>query len=381
MIIAIDIRPLLDPFGGVAEYTRMIIESLLALPSEHEYVLFSNSRAIHKPRLNIPASARVQFAFFSIPNRVLNGLIVTIGRPFLDDLIRKKTGVQIDIFFAPNVNFISVSPKVKTVLTVHDLSFVLYKDCLSRKERLWHAAVRPRARMESAAHVIAVSETTKSDLASLYAIPSDRVTVTHLACSSEFSDEKPLPSRSALGLPNRYILSLAGGGRKNCEALIDAYLIVLKDKDVQSPPQLIIAGASENMQKRLEARIARRGIEAHVRIMPVFPFAYRCAYYTYAELFIYPSLYEGFGIPPLEAASCGVPVIASGVGSIPEVMSDAALLVNPYNVASIAQSITVLLTQKELRDTYRARGLKQAQKYSWKKAAEQTLHVFNMIGV
>ncbi|MBI4268391.1 glycosyltransferase family 4 protein [Candidatus Uhrbacteria bacterium] len=373
MTIGIDIRPLLEGGGGVWEYCRSIVDGLLSIPSDHQFVLFSNSFK-KKTNRDLPRwSLRATIADFSYPNKLFNARLLALRSPHFDILIREKTGLRIDLFFAPNSNFISLSNRTKLVTTAHDLSFAITPDRLSVKDRLWHRFVSPAELFSRSERVIAVSHSTRRDLETLYRVPPEKIAVTYLAARTSGFDAA-MPSREALGLPARYLFGLGAGSRKNSEGLIEAFSILVRMLSACSL-FLVLAGANRHDIARLSRHAHRRGIADRVLIGGRVPSSHLLAYYAYSEMFVYPSFTEGFGIPPLEAASAGTPVIASQGGSIGEVMGEAACLVDPYSPQQIANQMRMLLEDGQARKHYIEAGRRRAMEFSWKTCAEQTLSI------
>lgn len=377
MTIAIDIRSLLDESGGVGTYTRSIVDGVLSLSSDHQFVLFSNSFRRTSHTLPDRWRLRATIAEFSYPNKMFNASLCGRGQPYVDELIADKTGLSIDVFFAPNCNFLALSNRVKFVATAHDLSFEISPERLRVKDRLWHRLVSPRTLFSRADKIIAVSHATRRDLESLYGIAAQKISVTHLAAHDAPKDGT-IPSRESLGLPTHFIFGLGSGQRKNLEGLIDAYAHLVTAIG-QRAPELVLGGLRGADIVRLSRHAERVGIADHVHLEGYIPIAYLFAYYAHAELFVYPSFTEGFGIPPLEAARAKTPVIATLAGSIGEVMGEAACLVDPYSPEQIARMMRLLLEDHDARTYYTEAGFRRVERYSWIICAEQTLKILESV--
>jgi glycosyltransferase involved in cell wall biosynthesis len=265
------------------------------------------------------------------------------------------------------------------VLTVHDVSHRIYPRFFSAKVRLVVAPLT-RVSIRRAAHVIASSECTARDLARYYGVPRSRLTVVPLAANCRFSPQTEGEIervRKAYDLPASYVLSVASvEPRKNLARLIDAFAaIAAQVRDTQ----LVIAGSRTEHGVELERHAQRLGLGQRVRFTGYVEERDLPAMYSGAAVFCYPSLYEGFGLPPLEALGCGVPTVTADVSSLPEVVGDAALKVDPESVDRLASALLRLLSDSGMRDEYRRRGRERAASFSWQRTAEMTKGVYDRV--
>ncbi len=265
------------------------------------------------------------------------------------------------------------------VLTIHDVSHRIYPEFFSLKARL---VVTPLTSMSlrRATHIIASSGATLRDLVRFYRVPRSRVTVVPLAAGCQYQPQpegERVRVRRLYNLPPCYILSVGNlQPRKNLARLIEAFgSIAAEVPDVA----LVIAGARTKLGSELEQKARQLGLEGRVRFIGYVPDADLPALYSGATLFCYPSLYEGFGLPPLEAMACGAPTVTSDTSSLPEVVGDAALTVDPVSVESIATALRRFLLETELRDTYRRKGLQRAASFSWQRTAQLTKEVYDKV--
>lgn len=266
------------------------------------------------------------------------------------------------------------------VVTIQDLSFLAYPEGFRRGQRLYNRLF-VRMSAHRARHVIVTSHYTKQDLVRRFHISPDKVTVTHLAMDEQF---RPLPERATLeefrrrkGLPEHFVLYLGTiEPRKNLIRLIQAYAM-LKRKGL--PHHLVIGGGKGWLYDKIYAAAQESGVQDSVHFPGFIPQNEMVLWYNSADLFVYPSLFEGFGLPPLEAMACGVPVITSNVSSLPEIVGDGALTVNPLYVEEIAEAMHTLLTNREQRERWRQAGLKRASAFSWAHTARQTIGVYRML--
>lgn len=373
MWIGIDGRVLQEKtFGGVKEYAKNILCSLLRLDIKNQYVIFTNKWRGQKG-LGLPLTSNAHFVSFRYPNKLLNLSLWLLGAPALDSLIEKEifkqTGqkIKLDIFWAPNLNFIRLGAETKFFLTVHDLSFFVEPSFFSSKERFWHALVSPQKIFRQADVLLPVSSYTAGEL-KRFGMSVLKMEIVAPGIGQEFfetSAEEVAAAKREYGLPQRYVLVLAAKGkRKNFEGVIKAFQMARLPADLH----LVIAG--EGTDRRREGRIIGLG---------AVPEASRRALYKGAEFFVYPSFYEGFGLPVLEAMSSGTPVITSSVTSLSEVVSDAAILVDPHNVGELRAAMETLSSSAALRDKFIAKGILRASNFIWEESARRLLEQFETI--
>lgn len=370
-MITVDARALTESSNsGVSEYTLNILKEWKDKP---DISLFSSGW--NKTPSNLPLK---QF-HKKWPNKVLN-LVQFVGLKPLDRL----TGA--DVYWLPNLNFFKT--RKPYIITIHDLSFEIYPEFFSPKMRLWHKALKPRKLISQAARVIAVSQNTKDDLVNLYKIPANKITVIHSGLADEFFVQVSTSKLEAIinkyKLPQRFVLSLGTiEPRKNIQGLIESFeLFKRRAGPKMSGVQLIIGGrlgwSYQDVLETAKSVDCRNDIKfinyVDAQDLP--------GLYQLASLFVYPSFYEGFGFPPLEAAASQIPVISSYAGSLGEVTGDAALLVDPYNVNQLAVAMNEFLSNPPAPEDLRKIAQKIKIKYSWKKAAEltwQTIQTINNI--
>lgn len=271
------------------------------------------------------------------------------------------------------------------MLTVHDLSFLKYPEFFSARKNFWHRLVKAKKLLKRFSLVIAVSENTKRDIVELGGINPDKVRVIYSGVGEEY---KKLPLinyqfsvkrvRDKYNLPERFILYLGTiEPRKNVDGIIRAYNQLRVMSCELRDYKLIIAGArgwkSENIYREWDKSAFKNDIKFLGYVEPDD----KIYLYNLASVFIYPSFYEGFGFPPLEAMACGVPVVASFASSLPEVVGDAALMVDPYNINDLAGALEKVLVDENLKNKLIARGLEQAKKFSWRETARAYLSELN----
>lgn len=383
MRIGIDIRCLAEgKRTGVEEYTLALLEELFESDQENEYVLFFNAWRKEVPDFTWLSQYRhVSLKVFRFPNKLLNLSLWYFGFPKLDLLVGGT-----DVFFLPNLNFAAVSKETKLVVTTHDLSFELFPETFSWKQRFWHFLVNFRGLVRRADRIIAVSQSTKDDLATLYHIPEEKITVIPSGIDERFqkmdrNDPELLRVKEKYHLPYKFILYLGTfEPRKNITALIQGYSAL---RDSQNPLlekyDLVLAGTPgwkcddiflAREQSRHRDKILLPGFIADQD---------KVALYNLASVFVYPSLYEGFGFPPLEAMASGVPVITSHSSAVPEVVGTAGITIDPYQPDELYRALQSVLTDHEFAETLSEQGLVQAKKFSWQKTAAVTRSLFGSL--
>lgn len=373
MRIGVDIRCLSEPRpGGVPRYTRQLLDHLLRLDRQNEYILFSNSWA-HSPETY--DQPNVQLRQMRWPNKLYNASLACFRRPWLDRAIG-----PIDLFFVPNINFVSLSRNCPLVLTFHDLSFEIYPHFLNLKRKLWHAGVSPRRLAQRADKIIAVSQQTKKDLIDLYKIPAERIEVIYSGidedCLNEITDDDIANTLHIHHVKQPYFLSISYlEPRKNLIALLRAFS-QFKERTTL-PHTLLIVGAAGWQYAQLQKLIKKMPAGRDIRILGYLSDRDKRSLLKAADLFIYPSVYEGFGFPPLESLAVGTPVVAAAAPALPEVLGDGAVLVQPYNVSELAEALLACASNQKLRQKLLSRRQDFLVKYSWRRTAEQTLELFS----
>jgi glycosyltransferase involved in cell wall biosynthesis len=285
---------------------------------------------------------------------------------------------RLDIFHSTDF----VLPPIRqgrTILTVHDLSFMRLPQCAEASLRAYLNKVVPRS-VERADLVLADSQSTKNDLIELLGVSPDKIEVVYAGVERRFH---PMEGEIALqrvkkryGLDFPFILSLGTlEPRKNFNGLIEAYAL-MGDRGLK----LVVAGGTGWLYDEVFARVEELGLEDKV-VFPGFVADEDLpALYNLAELFVFPSLYEGFGLPPLEAMACGTPVISSDRPSLPEVVGEAGLMVEATDSEALAEAMEWVLADEDLRGEMREKGLKQAAQFTWEAAAEKLLDVYRRLG-
>ncbi len=363
MRIAIDARALMEGrLSGVEEYTTRIIVAMAQVAPQHEYVLFYNAAS----PVTLPAAlSRQVVEKFTYPNIFFNALQATVRWPKWDYL------VSADCFFVPSFRLLPLTSRTPVVTTVHDLSFELFPEFFSAKRRLWHRLMQPQTLMRNSDHLIAVSEATARDLQEVYSVPAADISVIYSGIAM-----LPVTKRNAAAhvqkkynLPHRFILYFGTlEPRKNISSIINAFSAIAH----RVPHDLVIAGARGWMTSAIDDALRECSVRERIHLTGFVDEVDKWSMYAAADIFVYPSFYEGFGFPPLEALVSGTPVVTSHNSSLPEVVGEWATLVDPYQPAELAAVLEQLLSAPSIRITPTEQN-KILATYSWQQAAQQTV--------
>lgn len=377
MRIGIDIRALAGgKHSGVEEYIRGILLAMFEAHPEHEFVLFLNAWNGIEPNLSFAQDfPHVTVRKFRIPNKLLNFSLWYLRYPKLDQLIG-----GVDVFFVPNMNFVAVSSSVKLWVTVHDLSFEIFPETFSWKQRLWHYLVNLRGLLRRADRILAVSQSTASDIMDRYQVSKEKIEIIY----SGTGKQNQLLDRNSLELievqkkyqlPYRFILSLGTlEPRKNLTSLLRAFEVFHRSAVGELLKyDLVIAGVPGwKCQEFLQA-VRTSPVRHHIHLLGFVDEHDKPALYNLASVFVYPSFYEGFGFPPLEALACGLPVITSHSSSLPEIIGQAGILIDPYRPDEIREALIQILSDKSYRESLQGKAIQQAKKFSWERASAELL--------
>lgn len=379
--VAIDARAALSrERTGIGYYVTYLLRLLPRVDPATTYLAWYPSlratvRVKRKRRLEVDRAPNLETRVTPIPAAWLE------TRSLRHAIPRAEWMVRFDVLFAPN--FMSLPTRTpRLVLTVHDLAFRLFPQTAPLATRKWLGPLEDSLRQ--ARRIIAVSEQTRRDLLDTSPVQADRVSVVPLGVDTDVfrpaSRDAVKAVRQRYGIDGPYVLTLGGiEPRKNLPAIVQAYAFL--NADVR--PTLVLAGpvAPRNPEGWALLQPALDDLPSHVRARIVLT-GYvsetdKVALLSGAEALVFPSLYEGFGLPVIEAMACGTPVLTSNVSALPETAGDAALLVDPSDLEAIAEGMVRLLADAPLKDRLRASGLARAKTFSWKQTAVGTANVLH----
>jgi glycosyltransferase involved in cell wall biosynthesis len=372
--VAIDIRRMTE--FGIGTYIRNVVRTLARLDRESQYFL-----------IGLPAKVDecgpLPENFHGVP---LADRENTLKGSFEFRAIVRR--LHCDVVHIPHLFWIPRGLPCPYVLTVHDLlDHMSGARGRSSLRRSLHLQLTRRA-LRKAARVLAVSQFTKSEIARTFAVPDDRIEVVYNAIDERFlhghatqADRELIAERYQVTYP---FLLYAGAIRphKNVVRTIEAFsaLKTELEKEHQLPDlKLIIIGDDLSGHPGLRRTVVRSGVQNDVRFLGFVPIEVLRIFYDVAKIFVFPSLYEGFGLPPLEAMAHGTPVVTSNTSSLPEVAGNAALLVNPENVFEIQRALQKALLDPVLRTRMKQRGYEQAQRFSWTNSVARILEIYREV--
>lgn len=287
-----------------------------------------------------------------------------------------------DVYFFPSPVIPLIYQPSQSVVTVHDVAFLFFQECFAPLLRYW-LRIATRLGVNRAKKIIAVSESTRQDVIAYYRVPPDKVVTVHHGISSQFhaaDSETITRMKTRYHLDEKYILCIGTlQRRKNIPRLLEAFHRLKTTRHIPHKFVLIGRKYSELPEQEIFAAIERLSLQHEVIWTGYVEQHELPALLSGAEMFVFPSLYEGFGMSLLEAMACGVPVACSNTSSLPEVVGDCGVLFDPYNIEDIATGMWTLIADKNLRLELAEKGLRRVQHFSWERCAQQTLDVLESV--
>ncbi|HEX7737271.1 MAG TPA: glycosyltransferase family 1 protein [Ktedonobacteraceae bacterium] len=359
--------------GGISRYIRYLLTELARDPGQHDYTIFVNGPdtaaqlGVHHPRLTfVPANwpeekpaARVAWEQLTLPA-----------------LIRQR---GIEVLHSPANVLPEFLPRgCRSVVTLHDLAFLRMPEVLTRPRRMYHRVLTTRS-LRRASMIIAVSESTRHDLTELLEIAPQQITTVYPCIEERFTrsvtEEEARAFRQSRGLDDGFLLYMGTlEPRKNIPTLLDAYARLRQTTGTRA--KLVLAGGKGWLYDAIFARVQQLGLEDEVVFPGYVSDVEQLLWYSAAAVFVYPSLYEGFGIPVAEALACGTPVVTSTISSLPEAGAGIALTIDPHDVEALAAALHTALTDESFQEKCRVLAPTVVERFSASAMVRQTIAVY-----
>lgn len=367
MRIGIDARKLHD--FGIGTYIRNLLRQLARMDATTEYVLFCRPD-------DVPAGRAFGTNFRPVAEAARPYSAAEQVRIPLD--VRRE---RLDLFHSPHYILPPLTPG-RLVVTIHDCIHLMFPQYLPNRLAYTYARLSMWAAVRRSDRILTVSESSKRDILRFFDVAPDKITVIHNAIDDHFAvpptEDQVVRVRERYQLDEQFVLYVGNvKPHKNLERLIDAFSRVRKSGF--DHVKLLIIGDEISKHQALRRAVHRLMLHKYVRFLGFVPDETLAVLYRLAAVFVFPSLYEGFGLPPLEAMASGAPVVTSNVSSLPEVVGDAAVLVDPYDAQAIANGIASVLGDAALREQLRAKGFERAHRFSWEASVTRVREIYQQV--
>ena len=368
MRIGIDARLVYYSRAGIGQYILRLVEALTSLDNVEDTFVLLQSRKDRTPIANSRYCARA--SLWTPSHHRLEQLTLRL----------EIAPLHLDVLHSPD--FIPPFRRnCKSVITIHDLAFLLYPHFLTKQSARYYGQIDQAVRHTD--HIIAVSDSTRRDTINLLGVPEQKITVIYEAAHPLF---RPIDRQTArrhvretFGLEEEYILFVSTiEPRKNLPGLLHAYRKLVDN--YKRKEKLVLAGARGWLSEEVYTIADQLRLDDRVCFLGRVPSEQLVYLYNAASMLVHPSFYEGFGLPPLEAMTCGIPTIVSNTSALPEVVGDASILIDPHDIDGLTVAMWRVLTDDELRQALIVKGLKRAEMFSWQRAARETLAVYHRVG-
>lgn len=371
MKIGVDIRHLAGgDLSGVGYYTVNVIKEMSKLAPNDEFILFASGTFSSLQKVPEFKEKNIKVIKKDLPNKIVSAYMKSPYGPALEDFFTEK----IDVWFFPNINMIRT--KLPYAITMHDVSFKMMPEFFTKKTKAWHRLANVKKLLNNAQKILAVSKSTNVDLQNIWEINPEKIVTTQLGVSRNYKPKANPADRNFLKtykINFPYFLTLSTlEPRKNIESVIEAYEIFCENSKKNTVPHLVIAGGAGWKTEGIKHLVRTSKFTGNIHLIGYVADKHKPALYRNATVFLFPSFYEGFGLPVLEAMACGTPVITSFTGSMPEVAGEACIYVDPYNVSDITMALQCL-QEKQLQLHLSQLGELQSKKFTWQTTAEITL--------
>jgi glycosyltransferase involved in cell wall biosynthesis len=373
MKVAVDALPLLGPFTGIAHYTRELMQRMQALAGIELFYCYGlywdRSLRVHPVAHYDAVRKSARSVFPAAARSIYRGMRQAV---FSAGARRRR----IDLYHAPN--YLPLEFDGPTVITVHDLSYLRYPETHPADRVEVMTRQLPRA-IERASFVLVDSHFVRQEVLSAFPKAADKVITTHLGVSERFRPMAPAETATVVGghglVPGSYVLSVGTlEPRKNLVGTLEAFSQLPAQTRARFP--LALVGMTGWRMEGMQERITSMAHTGEIRLLGYVSPADLPAVYAGAAAFVYPSLYEGFGLPVLEALASGIPVVASNTSSLPEVAGEVALTLDPHDHAGLANALKELLEPSSKRQARIQKGIDWARSFTWERCAQQTFAVY-----
>lgn len=366
MKIGVDARPLSYQLTGIGVYLKHLLDEIQKIDHQNDYYLISNGPIDYD--LNNPRWSKVAG---KLDRKLLSTLWMQLNVPII--AVRQN----LDLFWGSRHHLpLLLSPGIRTVVTVHDIVNRLYPGTMALPNLLVERSLM-KLSLKRSDVILAVSRSTAADIKKEFGISANKITTVYLG-TPVFPREPKCGPEQSNDVPSNYFLFVGTlDPRKNFERIFKAFELL---RPLSQGLHLVIIGGEGWKNKKFLKMVRTHPLKDHIHMPGYLPRNQLLSYYENAICLMFPSLYEGFGLPILEGMSCGTPVITSNVSSMQEVAGDAALLVDPYDIGAIAEAMNKLLRDEQLRERFISMGFQRTKEFSWKRCAKETLRVFNRVG-
>lgn len=371
MKIVFDGRTISGNKSGAGVYSDSLLKGLSDVDAHNTYKVF-----VFKKPFDVPANFKFVNTKISHEDHPMGELWEYIFLPYF------FTKEGIDVFHSPTFHMPIFTPGIKKVITIHDLILLKFPQTYPRNF-VRYAALMLRIGIKAADAIIVPSESTKKDIIEIFKVKADKIYIIPYGVRhglNIINDNHHLADiKNKYNLPDNFILFISTiEPRKNLEGLIRAYSNIRK---TGISHKLVVCGGKGwlNEYERITKIAGELGVTEHISFIGYLPDEDISAIYNLAALFVYPSFYEGFGFPPLEAMACGCPVITSNTSSLGEVVGDAAITVDPHNLEELTRAMYLVLTSAELKSKMKKQGLKRVKMFSWERSARETINVYEKV--
>ena len=362
MNIGIDARPLTYQMTGIGTYLKQLLDEMQKIDRVNRYYLISNG----------PISFNLKNPnWFKVEGKIKKKMLSTLWMQCKAPLLASK--LKLDLFWGPRHHLPLLLPKkIKKMLTIHDVVHLLYPKTMPLSHLIVERLLMRRSILKADC-IIAVSSSTESNIKDAYGIGSYKIRTIYSGTPVLAKDTSIL-AKKYKPLPPKYFLFVGSlEPRKNFERVFNAFELLQPESH---EVHLVIVGGKGWKNRKFLQRIKTHPLKSLIHLTGYINSAYLSKIYSQALCLLFPSLYEGFGFPILEAMACGTPVITSNISSMPEVAGNAAVLVDPYDVGAIAKAMHNVLTNKDLKESLVKKGLERVKQFSWEKCAEETIRVY-----